>query len=212
MRRRTTLLLAAIVAMSAMTAAPAAALDGETFAITEVDFENGTITITNHGDADVDPNGLIVCNFPAYAPVAGAPTLEPGASTVIDLAAIGIPADAADGEMGLYLDNDFGNSDSIVSYVEWGSTGHERAPVAQGATVAGETVWDGAAVDGDASALQTQVAFPTSGSDWTAVAAQTDAPTELPFTGVSTTALITFGMLLLGAGTVLVRRSALGTR
>ena len=193
-----------------LAALPVSGLEGDTFAISEINFEAGTIQITNHGEADVDPNGLIVCNFPDYAPVAGAPVLSPGESFEVDLNAIGIPADAADGEMGLYLDNNFESSDSIVAYVEWGSDGHQRSPVAQAATVAGSTVWDGAAVDGGAAVLSAANDFATSGADWIVTAqddsadATDDAADTLPFTGISTGSLVAIGLGLVlgGLGTI----------
>lgn len=181
-------------------AAPVGAVEGETFAITEIDFDAGTIEIANHGDADVDPNGLIVCNFPAYAPVPeGSPSLAPGESFTVNLNDIGIPAEAADGEMGLYLNNEFENSESIVAYVEWGSTGHRRAPVAQGAEV-----WDGTSVDGGASVLSASAAFPTGAAAWQV---EGGTPDELPFTGFDPSLLgVAAGLAAVGAMMVLVGR------
>ena len=37
---------------------------------------------------------------------------------------------AQDGEIGLYNSNSFGSADAIVSYVEWGSSGHGRSATA----------------------------------------------------------------------------------
>jgi len=193
-RRHRLLMVVAVHALAiGVLSAPAAALEGETFAITEVDFVAGTIKITNHGEVDVDPNGLIVCQFPSYAPIDGAPALAPGESYALDLAGLGIPADAANGEIGLYLDNNFGSSDSIVAYVEWGSSDHERSPVAQGATV-----WDGNPVAGGAAALQSSASFPTGGADWSVVAAQ--GAEALPFTGISTVLVVGVAVALLLVG------------
>ena len=177
-------------------AMPAVALDGETFAITSVDVVNQTIVITNHGESDVDPNGLIVCNFPDYAPIAGAPTLAPGESVEIDIAAIGIPADGSAGEMGLYLTNDFTDPNALVSYVEWGSGGHTRSPVAIDAGV-----WEEGFVDNAGGPFSSAEAFPVTASDWTAEAG------ELPATGTSTTAMALAGATLLGLGWLMTRRS-----
>lgn len=196
-----------LMAMGAaiMAIGPAAGLEGETFGLTEVNFADGTITITNNGDADVDPNGLIVCNFPDYAPVAGAPTaLGPGESTVVDLASIGIPANASSGEMGLYLTSEFTDPNALVSYVEWGSAGHTRASVAMAAGI-----WDGAAVDvGDGSAITTTSDSPTAGADWAA-----SGGGQLPQTGVeaSTVGFVALALIVMGAG-LLLRTESINPR
>lgn len=188
-----------IVAAWLMTG-PARAIEGETFGITEINFDAGTIEITNHGDTQVDPNGLVVCNFPSYAPVAGAPLLGPGESTRVDINAIAIPADPSDGEMGLYLNSEFENSDSIVAYVEWGSTGHTRSPVAQAATVGGEAVWTGGFVDaGGQPAITATADFPNSATLW-----QAGAGEALPFTGPTGSSFALIGLALLLAGTALL--------
>lgn len=189
-----------IVVTFILTAGPARAIEGETFGITEVNFEAGTIEITNHGDTTVDPNGLIVCNFPAYAPVAGAPTLGPGESTRVDITAIGIPADAADGEMGLYLTSSFEDPTAIVAYLEWGSPDHTRSPVAQAATVGGEPVWMGGFVDPEGQpALTATSDFPNSPALF-----QAGAGEALPFTGPPEMTAAFIGLVLLAAGTTFV--------
>ena len=40
---------------------------------------------------------------------------------------------AADAELGIYLDDQFGNPDSMISYIQWGSDGHRREGVAESA-------------------------------------------------------------------------------
>ena len=198
--RLATLTTVVIVATWLTTAGPAGAIEGDTFAITEINFEAGTIEITNHGDTDVDPNGLIVCNFPDYAPVAGAPTLGPGESTRVDINAISIPADPADGEMGLYLTGDFEDPDAIVAYVEWGSTDHTRSPVAQAATVGGEAVWTGGFVDpAGQPALTATASFPNAATLW-----QAGAGEQLPFTGPVGGGLALWGLALLLTGATFV--------
>ena len=197
------LLAAAAATMLLGVALPATALEGETFAITRIDFDAGTIDITNHGESEVDPNGLIVCNFPAYAPIEGAPTLAPGESFTLELAAINIPVGAADGEMGLYLDGDFENPDSIVAYVEWGSTDHTRSPVGVEAGV-----WDGGSAEGGAAILESAADFPTEAGAWAVGSAPAGAqpePETLPFTGVPTEAIAAFGVALTALGVGVLR-------
>lgn len=107
--------------------------------ITQVDLGDGTITITNHGRDDVDLGGLWLCEFPDYE------ELDPmivsgGESVTIPNPHGSVPAD---GELGLYKTDDFGDADAILSYVEWGSPGHRRAAVAIDAGI-----WTDAAVEG----------------------------------------------------------------
>jgi hypothetical protein len=188
------------------TSTPVAGLEGETFSITRIDFEASTIEITNHGDSEVDPNGLIVCSFPAYAPIDGAPALAAGESFTLDLATIDIPAVAGDGELGLYVDGDFENPDSIAAYVEWGTSDHARSPVGVEAGV-----WDGAAVDGGAAILVAAQDRPIAAADWNAEStASADAQGDdeagaLPVTGTPIEAIAAFGAILVGIGFGLLR-------
>ena len=192
----------AVILLIGMMVAPALALEGDTFALTEVNFGDATITITNYGTSDVDPNGLVVCNYPDYSPVVGAPTPAPGESTVVDLGAIGIPAPSTAGEMGLYLDNNFIDPDSLVSYVEWGSAGHTRSSVGISAGV-----WTEGFVDtAGASGITTSVAFATSASDWSPLGAA-----QLPETGINAASLASIGVMFLALGSVIVGRRPLGT-
>ena len=189
-----------LLAASLVAAGPAHSLEGETFAITEVNFDTGTIEITNRGELPVDPNGLVVCSFPNYAPVSGAPTLGPGESARIDLGAIGIPANPDDGELGLYLTSSFDDSSAIVAYVEWGSTGHMRSPVAQAATVGGDSVWTGGFVDpAGQPALTATTDFPNDPALW-----QAGSGEALPVTGLPGAAVLLAAFALLLAGITLV--------
>ena len=146
-------------------ASPAGSQDAKpTLAVTQIDFAAGTVTLTNHGDADVDPNGLIECNFPAYSPLADQPMMAPGDSITV-VSAVGI--DAASGEWGLYTSQDFENADAIVTYVEWGEGGHQRSTVAAAAGI-----WDETAVDaGGADVIVAASTNPVAGAEWGAAAA-----------------------------------------
>ena len=73
---------------------------------------------------------------------------------------------ADDGEIGLYSNPDFGNSDAIVDYVEWGSSGHGRSSVAVGAGI-----WkadDFVATTGDTVFLFADSSPSDGAEDWTA--------------------------------------------
>lgn len=209
MRSRSTgrrLAAAALLVLSVLMSAaaiPAAAQDAKpSVAITSVDLNSGTFVLTNHGDTDVDPNGLIVCNFPFYAPIEGAETLAPGASITIDSGALGVELGLEDGELGIYTEPDYENSAAMVTYVEWGSTGHQRSSVAIRAEVWAEGVAE--VTDGT---LTAGVTPPVSPADWAAGAgAAADEPTELADTGVEAgllaviaTALVAGGALFAGA-------------
>lgn len=173
---------------------PAGAQDKPTLAITGVDASTSIVSITNHGDADVDPNGIILCNFPDYGPIAGADVIGPGETITVDAGAAGVPLDAASGEFGLYTGNDFTDPSLMVAYVEWGNAGHQRSSVAVAAGV-----WDGEFVDAGTGVLSASVDNPTSAADWAGAAAPA---AELAVTGVHTWLLagLAIGLIALGAG------------
>ena len=103
--------------------------------IVSIDFDAGEVVVANDGDAAVELDGLWLCNFPSYAQIAGAGSVEPGATATVSLP---IDVSAAAGELGLYTSDSFSSADAIEAYVEWGSADHERAPVAIEAGI-----WDG---------------------------------------------------------------------
>ncbi len=100
--------------------------------ITEV-FTDGTFALTNTGNANVDVSDYWACNFPSYEQL-GNLTIECGSLDMLpgdDLILSGFNSlDSDDSELGIYTTSAFGNSNSMISYVEWGSTGHFRSSVA----------------------------------------------------------------------------------
>lgn len=92
----------------------------------------GFVEIVNNGADDADLNGIYLCQFPTYADlgtlVDGA-TLAAGATVQIPAASWG-GLDAASGEAALYDGDSFDSADAILSYVQWGEGGHQRAGVA----------------------------------------------------------------------------------
>lgn len=132
-------------------------------AITEVRFgDGGYVEIRNVGGAPADLDGWFLCQRPSYhglgpqvlAPgeaVRVAPGAQPPAGDGVVAAQGGASIGslrAVDGEMGLYDSGSFGDSASIQSYVEWGSSGHGRSSVAVGAGI-----WpDGGFVDSSGAA------------------------------------------------------------
>lgn len=92
-----------------------------------------TVELKNLGSSNVDVSSYWLCTFPAYAQVSGLTVLSgntmlgPGELLVLS----GHTYNAADDELGLYTSSGFANSNNIIDYVEWGSTGHARSTVAQ---------------------------------------------------------------------------------
>ncbi|MEZ4703316.1 MAG: FlgD immunoglobulin-like domain containing protein [Rhodothermales bacterium] len=95
------------------------------------------VELYNAGDADVDVSDYWLCNFPAYSQISGLTVLDgammipAGGYLVVAFDAVG----ADDGEVGLYASNEFGNSDAMLDYVQYGAAGHTRETVAVGAGV-----------------------------------------------------------------------------
>lgn len=119
--------------------------------ITEVVFgADGYVAVTNFGDASADVGGWQLCQRPRYLSLPQV-VIEPGEvvlfafgdTTGLDgnVAEIGGglgTIDAGDGEIGLYTSSAFGNPNAIVTYVEWGSSGHGRSAVAVEAAIWGD--------------------------------------------------------------------------
>ena len=139
------------VAPDATTTTAPVASSGAKFAITMVSLGVlGKVVVQNVGDEPGSLAGHWLCQRPSYYEF---PDVElqpgesaavsvggdifvppPGAISIEGVAAIG-PFDPGSGEVGLYLGNAFSNSDAILSYVEWGSSGHGRSDVAVGAGI-----------------------------------------------------------------------------
>lgn len=131
-------------AVEATTSTPSPS--GAHFVLTSVSLgDGGMIVITNVGDATGNLAGHFLCQRPAYFAI---PDVEvppgqfvaistggtvfqppPDAITIDQVATIGTLR-PGDGEVGLYDSGNFGASTDILSYVEWGSSGHGRSSVA----------------------------------------------------------------------------------
>lgn len=172
------------------------AQDAGTVHVTGVDLLNDTVEITNSGGSEVDVNGLVLCNFPAYAPIAGADPIAPGETITVDAGSLGVALADDQGELGLYTESAFDDPDAIISYVEWGTSGHQRSSVAVEAGV-----WDGETVEAGSS-LSASVDNPTQAADWSAAAA------VLAETGAGTwvMAAIAAAFVALGLGATAIGR------
>ncbi len=105
--------------------------------INEIIADGNLIEFKNIGGEAFDISTYWICQFPTYELI-GNLTLNCGnfllgPNETVTVQTIRLDLDGADGEMGLYTtdQNNFGNSDFLVDYVEWGSTGHRRAVLAQ---------------------------------------------------------------------------------
>lgn len=106
--------------------------------------DDGTVTITNVSATQYGLTGHFVCNRPVYVPLPDI-VLEPGESVTVPSGDLSL--DSASGEVGLYFSNEFGNADAMLGYVEYGSSGRGREPVAveAGLWTEGEFVDNGGA-------------------------------------------------------------------
>jgi hypothetical protein len=92
----------------------------------------GYVEIANRADTDADVAGIFLCQFPTYADLG---TIVPDA-TIPAGGTVQVSADnwgglsADDGEAALFQGDTFDSADAILSYVQWGSGDHQRAPVA----------------------------------------------------------------------------------
>lgn len=154
-------------------------VDGPVFEITTVTFGSPMLVITNVGTETGNLGGHWICQRPAYQEL---PAMDveagqsvaislggdvflppPGALTVEGVLNLGAIS-ASDGEMGLYSSSSFGSAADIVSYVEWGSSGHGRSDTAVEAGV-----WDDGGfvpTTGDTAGIQQDTIFSMAASGW----------------------------------------------
>lgn len=164
---------------AASTEAPADS-PGAKFALTIVSLGDlGQVVVQNVGSEAGSLGGHWLCQRPEYyefpdvelqagesaAVSVGGDVFAPppGAIAIEGIAEIG-PFDPTDGEVGLYRFDAFDDPDAIVSYVEWGSSGHGRS-----ATAVSAGIWlDGGFVetsDATGAILATSIP-PTDPGDW----------------------------------------------
>ncbi|WP_299047747.1 T9SS type A sorting domain-containing protein [uncultured Polaribacter sp.] len=95
----------------------------------------GSVELKNIGKETVDVSSYWLCDFPAYSQLSsssinvvnGSLSLAPNA--IVEISGFNFIS-GDDGELGLYRNDSFGSTASIVDYIEWGATGHRRASVA----------------------------------------------------------------------------------
>ena len=104
--------------------------------INEFLVDANTVELKNLGTEDVDVSGYFLCSFPAYSQIGNLTlfgddfVLQPGEI----IAVAGHPL-SNDDELGLYTLPQYTNSAAIIDYVEWGSSNHQRAMIAQSAGI-----------------------------------------------------------------------------
>ncbi len=100
----------------------------------DTSFQEGWVLLSNNGSTPVTIGGYFLCQRPSYFALPDV-TIPAGEILLID-GAVG-SLDPGGGEVALYSSNSFEDSNSILSYVEWGSTGHGRSSVAVAAGIWG---------------------------------------------------------------------------
>lgn len=148
----------------------------------DTSFQDGWVLLQNTGNAPVSLNGHFLCQRPSYFAL---PDVTISVGDIFWVAVAG-PVDAqptvganggmgsfdpGGGEVGLYSSGSFGDANAILSYVEWGSTGHGRSSVAVDAGIwgAGDFV---AVLDPLVGAINVlDAAGPTGASNWEELAA-----------------------------------------
>lgn len=93
-----------------------------------IDYELGSMVITNGGASDVSTEGLWVYQTGDIAEF-NIFTIEPRATILFSLRDVG-GADASGGEVALFSRDAFSDPEAMVDYVAWGSSGHQKASLA----------------------------------------------------------------------------------
>lgn len=153
--------------------------EGAIFEITRVTFGAPMLIITNVGNEAGNLGGYWLCQRPSYQEL---PAIDvgpgesvaislggdvfvppPGSLTIADQLNLG-PITATSGEIGLYSSNAFGSAEAIVSYVEWGNSGHGRSGTAVEAGI-----WDDGgfvATTADTAGIQQDTIFSMAATGW----------------------------------------------
>lgn len=163
--------------------------------------ETGQVELINIGDDVEDATNLILCSFPVYNDVgdltleSGSLVLGPGEILVVS----GHSMSQADDELGIYTSSDFTSSQAMIDYVEWGSHGHQRSTVAEGAGIWADLDFVPAPASGsslawdetsDASSAWHEFTSPNLGSENFPTAVKEDSSSELEVWPIPATELL----------------------
>ena len=163
---------------NAETTTSAPSLSGARFVLTSVSLgDGGMVVITNIGDTAGNLAGHFLCQRPSYFGIpdvevppgqfvaistGGSGFLPPPDAIIIDVIATIGTLSPGDGEVALYKSGNFGSSSDILSYVEWGSSGHGRSSVAVDAGI-----WTGfVQTRADSVAISANTVPATSAAHW----------------------------------------------
>ena len=132
--------------------------------ISEV-FSGGSFELRNTGNSTANISNYWICDFPDYRRIdqltIECGSLNLGAGEEVVLTAPGLH-ETNDSELGLYTRNNFGDATALVSYVEWGSSGHQRSGLA-----IGRGLWDGDAVSAFSNTQSLELnGSGSAGADW----------------------------------------------
>jgi len=106
--------------------------------LNEIYPNSNQIELKNIGNSSTNVGSYWFCNFPSYTQVqnativSGSLDMAPGDILLVETS---VSFNATDAEMGLYTSSNFGSSNAMIDYVEWGSTGHTRSSVAVAAGI-----------------------------------------------------------------------------
>ncbi len=111
----------------------------------DTSFQEGWVLLQNTGNTPWSLTGHYLCQRPNYfalpdVTIPAGDIYWIGVGAAIDAPGVGANGavgsfDPDGGEVGLYSSNSFGDANAILSYVEWGSTGHGRSSVAVAAGI-----------------------------------------------------------------------------
>ena len=102
--------------------------------ISEINPEGNFIELRNIGGTMLDVSALWLCDnvdhdlITSLAVICGDVNLLPGETVTLEGNNIGL--DGGGGEMALFVDSSFGDPNSLIDYVEWGSSNNERSDLA----------------------------------------------------------------------------------
>ncbi len=155
--------------------------------INEVEFRGDQVELFNNGDLPVDVSGYFLCLAPTtYRQIGGLTitnggnlVLQPGEFLVVTYDQLNVGAGLVQGQegtggLGLYVDSQFGNANSIVDFVQWGSDGAFREGLAGTANI--WTVGDVVPVTGSATNTLSFDGAGNASTDWTEGTSTLGAP------------------------------------
>ncbi len=87
--------------------------------ISQIDFTNRRMELCNASAADINTDGLLLCNRPQY-PAVPTTTIPAGECVIVDWPS-SLNANTVGGELAIYTSNRFSSRNNMSSFVCWGS-------------------------------------------------------------------------------------------